>query len=117
MTVATIYWSCFVAQQAAEKAVKALRAAKGEDVERIHSILVLIQGDQQAGIQPLGALASLLGAARELDRVYIPTRYPNGVPFGIPFDFFDRRNAEDCLQWATDILDAVRQQLLNTLPP
>jgi HEPN domain-containing protein len=107
-------WSCFVAQQAAEKAVKAVHAARGEDVERIHSILILIRGDQGAGVQAITELMPLLDAARELDRVYIPTRYPNGVPFGIPADFFSRRNAEECLQWARDILEAVRQVLPTT---
>ncbi|HFD40758.1 MAG TPA: HEPN domain-containing protein [Anaerolineae bacterium] len=110
-------WSCFVAQQAAEKAVKALHAARGEDVERVHSILALIQGDRRTGIRPLAELQSLADAARELDRVYIPTRYPNGVPFGIPSDFFGQRNAEDCLQWAGDILETVRRQLPNMSPP
>ncbi len=107
-------WACFVAQQAAEKAVRAVHAARGEDVERIHSILILIRGESQAGVQGIAELLPLVDAARELDRTYIPTRYPNGVPFGIPADFFSRKNAEDCLQWARDILEAVRQILPNT---
>ncbi len=104
-------WSCFVAQQAAEKAVKAIHAAHGEDVERIHSIMILIQGDRQIGVQPVTDLEHLVDRARDLDRMYIPTRYPNGVPFGIPAEFFGRQNAEDCLQWAQSILEAVRQIL------
>ena len=105
-------WACFVAQQAAEKAVKAVYAARRQDVERVHSILVLIRGDQRAGVQGIPELGHLQNAARELDRMYIPTRYPNGVPFGIPSDFFGRQNAEDSLQWAEEILQAVRQLLL-----
>lgn len=105
-------WACFVAQQAAEKAVKSVYAARRQDVERVHSILVLIRGDQRAGVQGIPELGHLQDPARELDRMYIPTRYPNGVPFGIPSDFFGRQNAEDSLQWAEEILQAVRQLLL-----
>jgi len=107
-------WACFVAQQAAEKTVKAVHAVRGEDVERVHSIMILIRGDVRAGVQEIAELLPLVDAARELDRMYIPTRYPNGVPFGIPADFFSRQNAEDCLQWAQSILEAVRQILPAT---
>ncbi len=106
-------WACFVAQQAAEKAVKAVHAARGEDVERVHSVMVLIQGDRRAGVREIADLKPLVEIARELDRMYIPTRYPNGVPFGIPADFFGRKDAEDCWRWAQEILEAVRRLLPN----
>ncbi len=107
------HWACFVAQQAAEKAVQAVHAARGEDVGRVHSVMVLIQGDRQAGVQEITELKHLGEIARGLDRMYIPTRYPNGVPFGIPADFFGRKDAEDCWRRAQEILEAVRRLLLN----
>lgn len=38
-------WACFIAQQSAEKAVKSIYIARGEDVERVHSISALLKGD------------------------------------------------------------------------
>ena len=39
-----------------------------------------------------------LGAAcRRLDQLYIPTRYPNGLPDNIPHDFYDRPLADQAL--------------------
>jgi len=46
--------------------------------------------------------------------VYIPTRYPNGVPFGIPADFYSRENGEECIVWAEKIIEAVRDILGST---
>ncbi|OGQ48385.1 MAG: hypothetical protein A3I09_01075 [Deltaproteobacteria bacterium RIFCSPLOWO2_02_FULL_47_10] len=31
-----------------------------------------------------------LGTAKHLDRFYIPTRYPNGLPGGVPFKHFSK---------------------------
>ena len=107
-------WVCFIAQQAAEKAVKAVHLARGESVERIHSILALIKGDRRAGVSAIGELSVFLEEARNLDKVYIPTRYPNGVPFGIPADFYSRENGEECIAWAERIIEAVRGILATT---
>lgn len=35
-------WACFIAQHSAEKAVKAVRISRGEDVLRIHSVTALV---------------------------------------------------------------------------
>lgn len=42
---------------------------------------------------------------RELDLFYIPTRYPNGIPEGMPFEYFHGRHAES----AKRACDAVRE--------
>ncbi|MBC8447231.1 MAG: HEPN domain-containing protein [Chloroflexi bacterium] len=107
-------WVCFIAQQAAEKAVKAVHLARGESVERIHSIFALIKGDQRAGVSAISQLSTLVEQARSLDKTYIPTRYPNGVPFGIPADFYSRENGEECIACAKEIIEAVRGILTST---
>lgn len=107
-------WACFITQQAAEKAVKALRILRGEQVPRIHSVLALMQGDKDRGLPPLQGFESVLEEARELDRHYIPSRYPNAVPFGKPYEFYDRRKGEECLQCARKILEVARRMLENS---
>jgi HEPN domain-containing protein len=83
-------WSCFVAQQAAEKAVKAVfqklnAAAWGHsifDLMRILSKKVVVNEE-------------LLNCARSLDKYYVPARYPNSFESGSPHEYFTRRDAEN----------------------
>lgn len=36
----------------------------------------------------------VLDACRDLDVFYVPTRYPNGIPDGAPFEYFRLQHAE-----------------------
>jgi HEPN domain-containing protein len=38
-----------------------------------------------------------------LDRFYIPTRYPNGLPAGVPHDYFSREDAAQAIAAAEAI--------------
>ena len=91
--------ACFVAQQSAEKALKAFLYARGQGPVLGHSTTALV--NECAALEP--SFATLGAACRRLDQLYIPTRYPNGLPDSIPHDFFDRALADQAL---TD-LDAV----------
>ena len=35
--------------------------------------------------------------AQQLDQYYVPTRYPNGLPGGVPAEVFTRRQAEEAV--------------------
>lgn len=98
-------WSCFICQQAAEKALKAVYLSRGEPVEWIHSCLVLVQGDPRKQLAGIGELKELSDAARDLDKAYIPSRYPNGVPHGIPSDFFTEEDSRRCLKDSEAIIN------------
>lgn len=99
--------ACFQAQQAAEKAAKAvLYALGGEDVLG-HSVRELLRS--AAGVVP--ALAGLDAAAMRLDRYYIPTRYPNGLPGGIPADAFAPDDAAKGIADASAVLSASRSAI------
>lgn len=90
-------WACFTAHQAAEKAVKAVyQALHGE--ARGHSVRELLG---TLGLQPP---QSVLGYATALDRFYIPTRYPNGLPAGLPHDYFLQDDAARAVEAAEGIL-------------
>ena len=70
-------WSCFAAQQAAEKAVKALYQKLGAEAWG-HAVSILL------GKLPKEFCADtrLINQAKELDKYYIPARYPNAHPEG-----------------------------------
>lgn len=85
--------ACFVAQQSAEKALKAFLYARGQGPVLGHS--TLDPSREAAVLEPsFGALAD---ACRRLDQLYIATRYPNGLPAGIPHEFYDRTLADQAL--------------------
>ncbi|RLD16026.1 MAG: DNA-binding protein [Caldiserica bacterium] len=106
-------WVCFIAQQSAEFAIKAVYELRGEPVEWIHSLTVLIKGDKKRGISGIKELLDCIESAKLLDKVYIPTRYVNSVPYGAPFEFYDKGDAEECLLAAEKILKSVKR-LLST---
>ena len=92
-------WACFAAQQAAEKALKAIYQEQHQVVLG-HSILTLIQGLEQRR-----ADEALLNRARRLDKLYIPTRYPNGFDQGAPVDYYTKKDAEAGISDAKAILE------------
>jgi HEPN domain-containing protein len=99
-------WAAFAAQQAAEKAVKALLESL-HGVARGHSITSLLlrlpDGTQ--------ASAEVLEAARQLDQVYVTSRYPNGFSEGAPSDYFSAASSGRLIQHARDILQFCRSHL------
>ena len=99
--------TCFVAQQAAEKALKALCYLRGERVVIGHSIVALL--DQLTADHP--ALAPLREVAQQLDQYYIPTRYPNGLPDGVPADVFTRAQADGAVAGTQRIIDLARDAI------
>lgn len=97
-------WSCFAAQQSAEKAVKALhlflkQEAWGHVVARLLKEL------------PLTIPEDLIDKAMVLDGLYIPTRYANGHPEGAPFEHYGKIQSRDAIEYAREILEFVRSQM------
>ncbi len=99
-------WSCFAAQQGAEKAVKALFQKLGMEAWG-HTLTALI------GNLPneVGASDSLVNCAKILDKHYIPTRYPNGFDSGAPTDFYTKEEAKTAIKCAEEILEFCRHKI------
>jgi HEPN domain-containing protein len=98
-------WSCFQAQQAGEKALKAFLYLQGRTSIVTHSLrrLLLECTTVDAGLAPLD------DAARLLDQHYISTRYPNGLDEEVsPSAYYDQKDSDKCLQAARSILERVR---------
>ncbi|MHC4181351.1 MAG: HEPN domain-containing protein [Planctomycetota bacterium] len=99
-------WSCFAAQQAAEKAVKALFQHLGMEAWG-HTLTVLV-GNLGAHLAVPG---ELVDCAKVLDKHYIPTRYPNGFDSGAPTDFYTKAEAAQATQDGEKILAFCRDQI------
>jgi HEPN domain-containing protein len=106
-------WACFQAQQAAEKAVKAVLYKQGLTTAWGHSLVNLLQ--EAAVREP--SLAALDPEARLLDKYYVPTRYPNGLAApAIPATFYTLQDAQSCLASARSIWTACRKSAGSSTP-
>lgn len=99
--------TCFVAQQVAEKVIKAFLYAQGEEFVTGHSVEALCRwaAEFDADFEPLRQEIAAL------DGYYIPTRYPNGLPDSIPARVYTRFAAEEALRLADLALRLVRTKL------
>lgn len=95
--------TCFIAQQASEKALKAYCLHQGYDTIRTHSLYQIVKA--------LGENGLLEKQARELDLFYISARYPDAFPAGAPFEILSAEQAERALQAAVDILNIIQDRL------
>ncbi|MGC1123342.1 MAG: HEPN domain-containing protein [Candidatus Methanofastidiosia archaeon] len=100
-------WSCFQAQQAAEKALKAFLFSQGLRAIITHSITeLLLEAQKYASVD------IAVGQAKTLDSYYIPTRYPNGLPGrNIPARYYLKEDADLCISCAELILKSVKKYM------
>ncbi|MGH9366721.1 MAG: HEPN domain-containing protein [Thermoanaerobaculia bacterium] len=99
-------WAAFACHQAAEKAIKALFQKLHQDAPG-HALSLLL-----SGLAPEHRPdAALVDRAKELDKHYVPTRYPNGFERGAPTDFYTLREADAAIANAEAILDFCRRQV------
>jgi HEPN domain-containing protein len=99
-------WAAFASHQVAEKAVKALDQYLHMEAWGNAVVKLLEHLPKQS--QPN---AELLDRARELDKHYIPTRYPNGFERGAPVDYYTRREADRAIENAEAILEFCKNLL------
>ena len=95
--------TCFLAQQAGEKVLKGYLYARGEERVWGHSVADLAR--QAAEYD--NRFEALIGVGGGLDRHYIPTRYPNGLPGGIPAEAFDADDGEKAIRQAQHVIQQV----------
>lgn len=99
--------ACFLAHQAAEKALKAFLFLDPEDEPWGHSIRNLCV-QAAARDAEFGALERRVAP---LDQYYIPTRYPNGLPGGIPSEAFIREDADRAIRLAAEVVEVAAKKL------
>lgn len=93
-------WACFSAQQAGEKAVKAVFQAMGAEAWG-HSVSDLLEELAERRSVP----DELVDKSIELDKAYIPTRYPDAHQAGTPGERYTRREAARLRAYAEEIVE------------
>ncbi|MFZ5449607.1 MAG: HEPN domain-containing protein [Thermodesulfobacteriota bacterium] len=99
-------WACFAAQQAAEKAVKAMHLSFGQEAWG-HVVARLLQELPATAALP----GELIEKGRVLDNFYIPARYPNSHPQGAPFEHYGPLQSETAVTYAREIIEFARAQM------
>jgi HEPN domain-containing protein len=97
--------ACFLAQQSAEKCLKALLYFDGAAHVLGHSVRRLC--DDVAVAHP--ELADQCAEWADLDQYYIPTRYPDALPDGTAGDLYRQRHSSSALTTAASALAAVAE--------
>jgi len=105
------YLALFHFQQAAEKALKAYLYFRLEEVDvfRTHSVAELLEAASK-----IDKDFSQVTRSKSLDAYYIPTRYPNGLPGGVPSRFYDDPvEAEEAERLARQVIQLVEKKLYS----
>ncbi len=97
-------WACFAAQQAAEKAAKALHLALGQEAWG-HVVAVLL------GELPLRPPEGRMDKAKVLDNFYVATRDVNGHAAGAPFEHYGPLQSTQAIEYAGEIVEFARSQM------
>lgn len=100
-------WACFAAQQAAEKALKALYDFLGGEGWG-HVIVKLLKELPRGKVR---VEKGLFKKAVYLDKLYIPTRYPNGFDSGASCEYYTDKEAKEAISYGKDILSFVKAQI------
>jgi HEPN domain-containing protein len=99
-------WCCFTSQQAAEKALKA--ALEHFRVGRPgHNLNEL----RQALAAHVTIPTAIEEACARLNRYYIPTRYPDAFPSGVPVEQYYERDAREALSDGEEVIQFVAATL------
>ena len=97
-------WACFAAQQAAEKAIKALHLHYSQEAWG-HVIARLLKE------LPIEIDDELIDKAKVLDNHYIPTRYADSHPVGAPFEHYGKIQSSEAIKYASEIIEFVHNKM------
>jgi HEPN domain-containing protein len=104
--------SCFYAQQAGEKALKALYFSR--DIEPWGHSLLKLSKEFVGSSEDMRQMKQIEKDSRDLDRYYIPTRYPDGLPGTTPAEAYGSVDSESAIKSAKSILSFVQSKLDTT---
>ncbi len=99
--------ACFMGQQAAEKAVKAYLYHRGAEDVWGHSLIDLCEDAKLFDL----FFDVIKSEARQLDKYFEITRYPNYLPGGIPSEAFDRIDADRSIELAQQVVTFVEERM------
>ena len=103
------YLALFHFQQSVEKTIKAFLYLNVKSIEVFytHSINDLLKIAIDIDTE-----FNKVVSAKRLDQYYIPTRYPNGLPGGIPSRYYDDpKEAEEAMLLAKKVFDLIEKKI------
>ena len=100
-------WACFISQQAAEKALKAVFQA--HHLEGWGHVLIKLLESLKPQVPNIPE--TLIEAAKNLDKMYIPTRYPNGFAEGAPGQFYTMKDSDEAINHANIIIEFCKKTI------
>jgi len=101
-------YSCFLAEQSAQKALKSFLIFNGERYIWEHSVQKLIEKCARYNSE----FGSMRDSGAVLDKYYLTTRYPDAIaPPALPYESYTEREAQEALKLTREILDTVSKQL------
>jgi HEPN domain-containing protein len=95
--------ACFLSHQAGEKAVAAFLFARGAEYVWGHALADLCQ--DAIALEPSFDLIATVAVL--LDKYHTATRYPTGLPGGIPAEAYDAHDSARAIAIARDVRDFV----------
>jgi HEPN domain-containing protein len=99
--------ACFMAEQAAQKALKAFLMWQGQRSVPLHSVAQLAERCTQFDPD----FAAHIPAGRILDQYYIPTRYPDALaPPAVPFESYTQEQGARAVVAVQALLALVTQK-------
>lgn len=101
---------CFLAQQCAEKALKAFLYSRGEELIFTHSVFKLCE--LAAGYE--AEFSTLRDQVKQLDFYYVEARYPNAIEDVIPAEFYGDQDASEAIEMAGLVISALRKYLKSS---
>ena len=99
--------ACFLGQQAAEKAIKGYLYRRGAENVWGHSLIDLCEDAKLFDL----FFDVIKSEARQLDKYFEITRYPNYLPGGIPSEAFDRIDADRSIELAQQVVTFVEERM------
>jgi HEPN domain-containing protein len=99
--------SCFLCHQSAEKAVTAFLVARGAERVWGHALADLCE--DAMNFDPSFDLIKTVAVL--LDKFYLDTRYPSGLPGGVPAEAYDAYDSSRALEVAKDVYDFVSNRI------
>lgn len=101
--------TCFMAEQSAQKALKAYLLTRGKRFVWEHAIQSLAEMCQSYD----EAFKDLIEEGMILDRYYITTRYPDALaPPAVPYKSYTKKEGAQALRIAGKVLNLVRQRIV-----
>ncbi|OGG30222.1 hypothetical protein A2971_02955 [Candidatus Gottesmanbacteria bacterium RIFCSPLOWO2_01_FULL_46_21] len=99
--------ACFHCQQAAEKALKAYILSTGKVPPKVRTLQELAE----RAAKTLREIEQFRRQLIVLDTFYIPTRYPDALPGSLPEGLPTKRDAEEAITMAEQLLTLTQEHI------